>query len=103
MVGVSNMGASSAFRTVGTRLTEKLPARGASFSLKRVAPLATLADDSSTHRSAAILITAYTPEPKHTYLRSSLKSRLVGLTTHITHRTRRHDTRCISPPRAAPP
>ena len=63
MVGVSNMGASSAFRTVGTRLTEKLPARGASFSLKRVAPLATLADDSSTHRTAAILITAYTPEP----------------------------------------
>jgi hypothetical protein len=37
--------------------------RGASFSLKRVAPLATLADDSSTHRTAAILITAYTPEP----------------------------------------
>ena len=67
MVGVSNMGASSAFRTVGTRLTEKLPARGASFSLKRVAPLATLADDSSTHRSAAILINygLYSSVPSH--------------------------------------
>ena len=41
----------------------KSSSRGASFSLKRVAPLATLADDSSTHRTAAILITAYTPEP----------------------------------------
>ena len=80
MVGVSNMGASSAFRTVGTRLTEKLPARGASFSLKRVAPLATLADDSSTHRSAAILIYGlYSSLCRHTYLRSSLKSRLVSL------------------------